>query len=366
MKSSGCVPLLLLVAAACDAPTASDAAPTSSAITEVIEHGQGRPAESRCASCHEDAATSWARSRHHTAYTNAAFQRAWHDEPEPFCRDCHAPDSAGVVEPPTGADARWRAALDRGVGCLDCHADGDAIVTGPGSSQRAAPHALVRVDDFGTRSCAGCHEFDFPSYSRRPRGTMMQTTMREHRSSAHAERSCADCHLPAGDHALASSRDVGALRDALMVIAARDHDTIVVSIEPQGIGHAFPTGDLFRRLALHVQAREGEHVVVEDTRYLARHFAPYRRADGTRDPAYAWPVPDDRVAGSTELRLPLPGAAALEWRWWLDYERVASRDEVSPELSSIESSVRIAEGTLAAPSISTRDVPARRVSRSPG
>lgn len=354
-----------LVAIACTAiacdPSVGEAASTdaSSSIGETaahdadpptpIEHGNGQPEESRCASCHAEAAASWARSRHHGAYTNAAFQRAWHAEPEPFCRDCHAPNTAGLDERIAGLDAPWAAALERGVGCLDCHGEQGTIVTGPGDSRRAAPHGLVRVDDFGTRSCAGCHEFDFPAYSRRPAGTMMQTTVAEHRRSPHADRSCASCHLPAGDHALTSSRDPAALRDALQVTATRDFDGLVISIEPRGIGHAFPTGDLFRRLAVHVTTEDDAGVVAEDTRYLARHFAPYRRADGTRNPAHAWPVPDDRVEGPTELRIALPGAEQLAWRWWLDYERVASRDELDPSQSTVESTERIAGGVLPSP-----------------
>lgn len=298
-----------------------------------------------CQACHPEVADQWAHSRHHEAFTNADFQRSYQREPLPFCRDCHAPGRVRA-QPLPGAEAE---AL--GVGCIDCHGEGPTISTGPGATPVQAPHPLQRSADFGTRSCARCHEFEFPPETLRPRGTMMQTTMREHRASAHADRGCDECHLPrrdrgGRDHGLASTRDPGALRRALVVTARREGNDLIVGIEPRGVGHAFPTGDLFRRLALHAElGGEGEPIVAT-TRYLARHFAPRRREDGTRDPSFEWPVIDDRPRGPTTIRLTLDPAAHGELRWWLDLERVDARDEHHPERSTIASTVRIAGGSL--------------------
>lgn len=297
-----------------------------------------------CQACHPEVATEWARSRHHVAFTNADFQRSFAREPLAFCRDCHAPARLRA-RPLPGDEAE---AL--GVGCIDCHGEGPTIRTGPGVAPVQAPHLLERSADFGTRSCARCHEFGFPAASRRPAGSMMQTTMREHLASAHADRGCDACHLPrrgeGRDHSLAGTRDPDALRRALAVTATREGNDLLISIAPRDIGHAFPTGDLFRRLALHAELHAGGERVAATTRYLARHFVARRREDGTLDPAFAWPEPDDRLRGPTTIRLTLDPGARGELRWWIDLERVDARDEHHPERSTIASTVRIADGRL--------------------
>ncbi len=298
--------------------------------------------EAECLRCHPDAAAQWERSRHHDAFTNVDFQRSYAREPTPFCRDCHAP---GFVRAPALASDAARAL---GVGCLDCHGDGDGIVTGT-SGGRDGPHAVRRTDDFGTRACKSCHEFSFPESSRRPEGTMMQTTMSEHRASEFRDRSCASCHLPStsagADHSLASTRDPANKRAALQIEAVRVEEGLRLSLSPRGVGHAFPTGDLYRRLELHAEALDDDgRLVAERTRYLGRHFAPYRHADGTLNAAYRWPVPDDRVTAPTEVVLPLPTTATI--RWWVDYERVDERDDLHPERSPLAGEVRLAEGRI--------------------
>lgn len=301
-----------------------------------------------CQSCHDDAARGWARSRHHRAFTNPQFVRSFAREPRQFCRDCHAP-AVARAEP---VDAKTAESL--GVGCLDCHGvDGqDDVRTGPGD-EVDAPHGLVRVATFGTDSCARCHEFDFPESSRRPRGTMMQRTMSEHRASPWASNSCASCHLPATaagthDHGVTGGHDASLLRGALNVTASRDGDDVVLTLEPQGVGHAFPTGDLFRRLEVGAELNVDGVVRARATRYLTRHFEPWRNADGTRNPAHAWPVVDDRLTGDTTLRLALPGSGDENGivQWWVDYQRVDARDDLAPERSSLAGQVRLDQGQL--------------------
>jgi hypothetical protein len=298
-----------------------------------------------CQACHPEVATQWAHSRHHAAFTNEDFSRSYAREPLAFCRDCHAP-ALLRARPLPDAEAE---AL--GVGCIDCHGEGPTVHTGPGVAPVHAPHLLDRSADFGTRSCARCHEFEFPAASSRPAGSMMQTTMREHLASAHADRGCDACHLPpradgGRDHSLASTRDPDALRRALAVTATRDGNDLIVTLEPRDIGHAYPTGDLFRRLALHAELHQGGERIAATTRHLARHFVARRRENGTLDPAFAWPEPDDRLRGPTTLRLTLDPNARGELRWWIDLERVDARDEHHPERSTIASTVRIADGSL--------------------
>lgn len=290
-----------------------------------------------CIACHDQVAAQWQDSRHHRAFTNADFQSSYAREPRPFCRNCHAP---AVVHEPSWSASRAEAA---GVGCRDCHGRGDVVHTGPGAADNA-PHPLKRREDFGTRACASCHEFTFPEDSPRPQGTMMQTTMREHAASPFASQTCASCHLKGADHSFSSTRDPQAWRDALGVEVRREAEAVVFVLTPRGIGHAFPTGDLFRRVALHVEQREGQEVLREQTRYLARHFEPQRLPSGRINGAYVWPVHDDRPHGLTEVRMPVDGRGEVSWS--VVYERVDARDDAEPETSTIASEILLDHGQL--------------------
>ena len=345
-KRSAAVLALLLGLASCEG---------SEAVTE--ERGAGAAAESwipgadECEGCHDRVAAGWADSRHHLAFSNVDFQRAYAREPKAFCRDCHAPGLAG--SPAASPGELESPAGRRGIGCADCHLEQGRLLSGPArAGAEDPPHALVREPDFATQSCARCHEFDFPAASPR-RGAMMQTTMGEHRASPHADRSCGDCHFPGGDHALASSRDDEALRAALQVAAHRESPgpALILELEPRGVGHALPTGDLFRRLALHARwLDEDGEVAAEAHRYLDRHFAPLRHADGRRNLAARLAPHDDRLTGPTTLRLEPRGEADLSQtaviHWWIDYERVDERDNAAPERSTLADGVRLAEGRL--------------------
>ncbi len=211
------------------------------------------------------------------------------------------------------------------------------------------------MDGFGTQSCARCHEFAFPESSRRPAGLLMQSTMLEHAQSQFAEQSCASCHLRSGklaavDHSLASTRNPDAWRRALEVETRAEGDGVAFTLRPIGVGHALPTGDLFRRLALHVEWWVDEQHVTSVTRYLARHFEPWRHDNGQLNPAYAWPVRDDRVFAETEVFVEIEPETSAdgEWRWWVDIQRVDAREDDRPEDATIASAVRIAEGRIAA------------------
>lgn len=299
----------------------------------------------RCEGCHVREAAQWGGSRHHASFTNADFQRSFAREPEEFCRGCHAPATRDTEADPAEAE-------ERGVSCVDCHGDVSSVRTGPGPEVKA-PHALARVDDFGTRACASCHEFAFPEGTRQPSGAMMQTTMREHQASEHAGTDCAGCHLPRTtngvDHSLASTRSDAAWRAALSVVAASTSDGVSFELTPHDVGHALPTGDLFRRLRLRAELRDGVDTVASAQRYLGRHFEPMRRPDGTYNRAHDWPTPDDRLRGPATVVLELNEGAAsgTEIVWWVDYERVDNRDPVHPERSAIASTVSIANGRLA-------------------
>lgn len=232
-----------------------------------------------CESCHADIAAEWRASHHRSAFTDQAFQRSLAAEEEnvAFCRGCHAPEA-----PPDALPPPELAAI--GVACVTCHSAGDHLLAAPSSSPSAAPHASLRAEAFATaRACAGCHEFDFPDSVLRPRPEKMQFTASEHAASGYSEAACAGCHMPlVGEgarrhrsHAFASSRSPEGHRKALSISADRIGNTIEMKLGAGEVGHAFPTGDLFRRLTVTAEIIGPDRALLaSQTRYLARHFRP--------------------------------------------------------------------------------------------
>lgn len=308
-------------------------------------------ANAACESCHLDIAAEWRASLHRHAQTEPTYQRAFAIEPLPFCQGCHAPeaDPTGPVSP---------ALADLGVGCVTCHDTGAGILAAPAFSAPAsapsrAPHPVARDARFASNGgCAGCHEFRFPgvrdTLTPAP-GELMQSTAREHAASAHAATSCASCHMPlAGDprrphrsHAFGASRDPALIRSAVRVTATRPAPhRLRLELTPTGLGHAFPTGDLFRRLEI-VADVVGPDAMLLGTasRYLTRHF------EGPRRQLRA----DDRVglAAASPSIIELDLGAAAEHRpiaWRVAYQRVAHPRSVDERDALVDGEIEIAQG----------------------
>ncbi len=297
-----------------------------------------------CERCHVDIAAEWQASLHHHAYTNDSFAAALRREPIPFCRGCHAPEAD-----PERAAPRPLAHL--GVGCVSCHTpngDASAVLAAPRNdlSPETAPHAIRREPQFATAdACANCHQFEFPGSL-----DLMQSTLAEHNSSAYSSVACAGCHMPVvgpdgrrhRSHAFPASRDPAFLRQAVRVQASRDATRVLFSLAPGAVGHAFPTGDLFRRLVVvaEVVGDDGRPLATA-TRFLTRHFTLSRRE-----------VADDRVGApalaGADLLVPFdlgPPAVGREIRWRLVYERVAF-PRASNADAEVEASTVVAAGTL--------------------
>lgn len=302
-----------------------------------------------CVACHDDIAGEWDASLHREAYTVREFQRALQREPMPFCRGCHAPEAdARRPEPALAAI---------GVACVTCHLpDGDAVLSArPADAPLAAPHPVLRDPAFaGPAACAGCHEFTFPD--RRPVPEFMQTTIREHAASPHADRTCADCHMPrAADghrtHAFAASRDEAWMRSVLAVRAARpaaDRVELTLDLADEHVGHAYPTGDLLRRLTITIDvAGPGPHR--PQRRHLARHWTQTRAGKGMPVRTLAG---DDRLQAGEDPRTLVftlgPDSAALPIRWRVDYERVEAFVGPDEDAAIVVGAVPLADGTLPA------------------
>ncbi len=354
--------------------SASGSAPSGRLVREaldgLIEAGsaQSMPGPSRgprasdrvdrnaeCVVCHSDIADEWRGSLHQQSFSDPMFQAALEREREDlgFCRSCHAPEADPRHEPSKPAAAI-------GVGCVTCHLPGidDAVLAAArtGVDDSKVPHPLRRVADFSQPdACARCHEFWFPGSDRAGHELKMQRTISEHRRSAFADESCQACHMTptrtAGSskvhrgHGFAVASEPRMLRAAVSADATRpEPEQVVIELRPRLVGHAFPTGDLFRRLVVRVASDDASW---SEQRYLARHFGVQRVGAGqTIKIEHA----DDRIGiGGTTRTLEFELPAELHdrsIRWTLSWERVL---DGAGDRAKVWDRVVVLEGTLAPP-----------------
>ena len=332
-------------------------APTGAATPPLDMPGPARAREEQavtanaaCEACHPAEAAEWRRSLHRTADLEPSYRRAFAVEPLPFCRGCHAPEAD-----PDAPESEAVAAL--GVGCVTCHVtNGDVLAapwTGPGAPP-PAPHPVARDARFATdAACARCHEFGFPGTLGRDPGEKMQWTVTEHARSGAAATACAGCHMPrhaAGrrSHTFAASRDPAVLAAAVHIEARRvDAGRVSVVLSPKGAGHAFPTGDLFRRIEVLAEVQGPDHMVLASAvRFLGRHFEPRSHGAGRRL------LRDDRVHTEPVAVLLELTEAAATWpiAYRVAYQRVDHPNGPDEEAATVDGEVVLAQGVLPPPS----------------
>jgi hypothetical protein len=244
-----------------------------------------------------------------------------------------------------------------GVGCVTCHVtDGGAlpVTLSARRSGGAAPHPVLRDAELATaRACAGCHEFAFPIRAPQDRPELMQSTVSEHARSGYPDVPCAGCHMPATagpgshrSHRFDLGPDGAMLREAVVARARRVAPSrIAVTLTPGRVGHAFPTGDLFRRLVVTAE------VVGEDWLVLGADSRSLRRRFELRDAGYGQTVrrllEDDRVGAGPPEPITLDvgeGGRGRPIAWRVEYQRVEhplGHDETS---AVVADSVIVAEG----------------------
>jgi Cytochrome c554 and c-prime len=303
-----------------------------------------------CEGCHAEIADEWTTSYHALAETDPAYQRAFAIEPLPFCRSCHAPEADPFGPVPV-------AAARVGVGCVTCHVVGEHILAAPNlqSARAAAPHAITRTPEFAAvAACANCHEFAFPDQFIRGSTALMQATVQEHAHSSEKNLPCASCHMPAvgegplqhKSHRFAGGHDEQLVKGALRVSADRTTGTAVTfTLVTEGAGHAFPTGDLFRRLEVSAEVTGSDQQVIGSARrYLARHFKTERKMSTHLRSVSS----DDRPTGvpiSVTLELgAVAVGAGIDWR--VTYQRVEHPRSESEHDSVVEAEIEIASGVL--------------------
>lgn len=313
--------------------------------------------QARCPSCHAAEAEHWQASQHASAWSSAAFQAAFAVEPLPFCQGCHAPEAAsdaGLAD--LGED--WAART--GVGCVSCHVEpGEARIWTAGDRleheherepERGCVLPISRSPAFGgPQACAGCHEFAFPEPAQDGRALLMQSTVAEHAASAAATRSCSGCHMPSErSHSFPGAYDLDMLRRSLAIEARRDADALVLELRPDAVGHAVPTGDLFRRLEIRLFAVDDDgHQRALDRRWLGRRFAPRTHVDGL---VRYDELGDDRIGpGGHTLRFELAASERdRTLRWTLVHQRVA-HPKADGEQAWVEGEIEFASGVVEPP-----------------
>jgi len=223
-----------------------------------------------CEPCHSEVYAAWNQSRHRRSLDNPVFLDGFAAEPHPRCIYCHAP-----LEVQAKAALRRRSALVKertldsvpreslaheGITCVTCHVRGGAVLTAnPNAVDEGHPLKLEpRLAD--PSFCASCHEFmghEVIDGASVLTDEKMQTTWSEWR--AYRERggpgTCQSCHMPGKSHAFRGAYDLDFLRGALALRVEPARGQLVAVLESRGVGHDFPTGDVFRHLTLWADGR---------------------------------------------------------------------------------------------------------------
>jgi hypothetical protein len=318
-----------------------------------------RKANEECASCHVEIADEWRASLHRQAWIDPVFQKAYAIEPVAFCRGCHAPEANPAAAPSEAAQAV-------GVGCTTCHVQGETIVGASASAAGRAPHGVFADARLATRqACAACHQFNFPG-ERLP----MQDTLNEHAASSFASTECQACHMPMvapkdkkpgskphKSHAFQVIGDPSMIRRAAKLSAARlSARKIEITVAAGDVGHAFPTGDMFRRLEVRAEAirASGEVIAKADPVTLGRTFTD-RPRDRDKSLMFAFhrveaedsrvPPPGAGPARIVQLSFKQPvGAARVRWR--VAYQRMGTAMAASFGVEQAIDEVIVGEGEL--------------------
>lgn len=322
------------------------------ARAEPQPHGQNpqnaASANASCEHCHTEIAAEWRSSLHRSAHTEPAFQRAFSREPMPFCQGCHAPEADPNTPVPSDISII-------GVACVTCHLSGGHLLAAPSEQPQNAPHSITRDARFAqAAACANCHEFNFPRPVPRP-DEPMQLTIREHQSSPFASLSCADCHMPKVNghksHSFSASRDPELIRSAVQIQAARTSPQIVqIHLQSGHIGHAFPTGDLFRRVRIEATALgPDQSILARREHILARSFGEHRYGlFASRTQIGDTRLGTDGPSKTIELDLGTDAAMApIHYR--IAYERVEHPLSKDGRKAVIEGEIVLSEGIFEAP-----------------
>jgi len=218
-----------------------------------------------CEACHSEQHAAWSQSRHRASFDNATFLEGFAAEPHARCVYCHAPSPeqsrallrqrAVVVREKSLASVPVASLAHEGINCVTCHMRGDVVMT-PNAGVTSDAHPLRHEPAMAESSfCAGCHEFqghDVVDGRTRLNDEKLQTTWSEWSAwrARGGEGTCQSCHMPGRAHTFRGAYDLDYLRGALSLRLEPARGRYVAVLESRGVGHSFPTGDVFRHLWL--------------------------------------------------------------------------------------------------------------------
>ncbi|MEM7181735.1 MAG: multiheme c-type cytochrome [Spirochaetota bacterium] len=209
-----------------------------------------------CQTCHKQVYKNWYNSRHRVSFSNKLYKEAHSREPMQWCLNCHAPLLSQKQE---------RVQAEDGISCIVCHVrDKKVLVPAlPEKKQGTYTHTYKVVPEFKQAEfCANCHQFNFPTASSGMHtnpiiftDVSMQNTFKEWQSSSYYKKSnCQTCHLKPysqESHTFPGGHHREKVSAAIQLYAERVNDYAVsIQVTSLGIGHNFPTGDLFRTLRI--------------------------------------------------------------------------------------------------------------------
>lgn len=294
-----------------------------------------------CADCHPQEVADWRGSGHAQAWTSPLFQAGFAKEPASPCVFCHAPlreQTAEVLANHDWYEARHQGQIllpprrpepkaSEGVTCAVCHVRGGVVATAAPVEGAAHPTEAAPGLTNGAL-CQPCHEFpmvDQVNGQSRVRETPMQSTVTEWRQSGSAQ-SCVGCHMPQGSHGLRGRQDLDWLRASVRIAVSPTGFVLWT----EGIGHDFPTGDVFRHLRLEV---DGETVA-----WLGRRFVLDDRGP---EPTLR-EVEDSRLRAGERRPIPFSGADTRCWR--LIYGLISEEERHTGRVSADQQQIALHSG----------------------
>ena len=242
-----------------------------------------------CGNCHKEIYEEWKTTRHRVAFTNELYKESHEREPLTWCVNCHAPmvKTNGDLE-----KIEDRVFTEEGISCIVCHKRGDKILTAHTPS-KPKEHEYIEVKEMKrSEFCENCHQFNFPvgtgnvphknfKYSNQP----MQNTFTEWQMSYfYGKETCQDCHMQPKEGYKTHFFPGGHNRDYLsksfsVSLSKVSNSSIKLTVIGKRLGHAFPTGDLFRTLIVKLLDKKQNEIKRVVLRYEYDEIEANRNSD---------------------------------------------------------------------------------------
>lgn len=233
------------------------------------------PKSVECGSCHKEIYRDWNSSRHRVSFTNELYQDSHKKEPMDWCVNCHAPflKLGGEV---SNLEDRINSA--EGISCAVCHVREEKIIVSKLPKKQTAHQYKEEKILAKSEFCESCHDFNFPKknlvkgkikYS----NMVMQGTYKEYKDSFYfGKESCQDCHIPKQNgikrHFFRGGHDKEFLNKTFFAeLNLISENLYELKLIAKNLGHAFPTGDLFRNLSILLLNKKNEEIYELNLRY---------------------------------------------------------------------------------------------------